>query len=173
MRRKDREMDQSFALGIVDSCEYAVLSMVLGDGTPYGVPLTIAREGNSIYFHSAQEGKKADALRQCGRVSLACVGRTHRMEYDFTTEFESAIVSGTAQELTGEEEKIHALRLICQRHTPKNMGAFDAAIAKSLHRTAVWRITIEDVTGKRKKYDAKGVELKFGRMEDDSDNHSH
>ena len=45
------------------------------------------------------------------------------------------------------------------------MGAFDEAIARSLDRTAVWKVEAEQVTGKRKQYDSQGKEMKFGRME--------
>ncbi len=65
----------------------------------------------------------------------------------------------------GGPGKIHALRLICQRHTPANMAEFDEAIRRSLPRTAIWRIEIREITGKRKKFDAQGQEMKFGRME--------
>ena len=48
----------------------------------------------------------------------------------------------------------------------EDMDAFDDAIARSLDRTAVVRITLTDLpTGKRKKYDSSGEEMKWGRME--------
>ena len=49
------------------------------------------------------------------------------------------------------ELMIRALRLLCQRHTPDNMEGFSRAIAKSLGRTGVWRITVEEITGKAKR----------------------
>ena len=165
MRRKDREMDRDFALGVVDKCEYAVMSMTDTEGEPYCLPLTIARDGDFIYFHSAKDGKKISTLVKNPSVCMSCVGDTKRATDKFTTEFESAIVRGRASEVTDDEEKIHALRLICERHTPANMHEFDAAISKSLSRTAVWKIEISDITGKRKKYDKDGKEMKYGRME--------
>ena len=68
--------------------------------------------------------------------------------------------------VTDEAEKIHGLRLICERFLPQHMDAFDQSIARSLSRTAVVRITLtEPPTGKRKQYDKEGVEMKYGRME--------
>ena len=67
--------------------------------------------------------------------------------------------------LVDDEEKITALRGICQRHTPSNMPDFDNAIERSLPRTGVWKISIESITGKRKKFDKDGNEMKYGRME--------
>lgn len=148
MRRKDREMSREFALSTVDACEYAVLSMTLADGTPYGVPLSIVRDGETVYFHCARSGAKLDALRLHPAVSLACVGSSARATDDFTTAFESAIVFGTAAEVLDDAEKICALRLLCEHHTPTNMAAFDETIRSSLKATGVWKISICEITGK-------------------------
>lgn len=151
MRRKERQMPEEFAWEVVDKCEYAFLAMTAEDGSPYGLPVTIVREGNAVYFHSAMEGRKVACLRRHPRVCLSCVGDTHVPEGKFTTLFESAVAFGTAEEVTEEEEKIHALRILCQRHTPDNMAAFDRAIAASLKRTGIWKITVEEITGKAKR----------------------
>ena len=46
------------------------------------------------------------------------------------------------------------------------MDAFDSAVARSLSRTAVVRVTLSaPPTGKRKQYDKNGDEMKWGRME--------
>ena len=165
MRRTDREMPREFALEVVDKCEWAALGLTDTSNKPYCVPVTIARSGGAIYFHSAMEGRKIDCLRHCPDVCLSCVGDTRRMTNEFSTEFESAMVFGTAYEVNDEAEKIAALHMICERHTPMNMANFDEAIQRSIGRTAVWRIDIASVTGKRKKYDPNGEEMKFGRME--------
>ncbi|WP_434310106.1 pyridoxamine 5'-phosphate oxidase family protein [Hominifimenecus sp. rT4P-3] len=151
MRRKDREMPAEFGEQVADKCEWAVLSMIEEDGAPYCVPLTIVRDGNAIYFHTAKQGQKIHALRKNPKVCLACVGDTKRAAHEFTTEYESAIIRGIAEEVTEDAEKIRALRLLCERHTPTNMGAFDGAIAGSLFRTGVWKIQIQEISAKRKK----------------------
>ena len=151
MRRKDREKDKDFAFMVVDKCEYAVLSMIDTEGKPYGVPISIARQGEFIYFHCAKEGKKSDAIKNHKEVCISCVGDTKREEDKFTTKYESAILYGTAEEVIQEAEKITALRLLCERHTPTNMENFDKAIEQSLSQTAVWKIQINSISGKCKK----------------------
>ncbi len=151
MRRKDREMDRDFALAVVDKCEYAVLAMADEKAEPYCIPLTIARDGERIYFHSAKAGTKTELLHAHPHVCMTCIGDTQRVPEAFTTKFESAVVRGTAREVTDDETKIHALRLICQRHAAAGMDGFDDAIKRSLGRTAVWEIQITDITGKCKK----------------------
>ena len=84
----------------------------------------------------------------------------------FTLEFKSAIAFGKAKIVADDNEKREALRAICQRFLPNHMDAFDAAVARSMSRTAVVRITLtEPPVGKRKQYDANGDEMKYGRME--------
>lgn len=151
MRRKDREMPKEFAIDVADKCEYAFLSVVDENNMPYCVPISIVREGEHIYFHSAHDGFKIDCLRHNANVCLACVGDTYRLPDKFTTKYESAIIRGIAVEITENAEKIFALKKLCERHTPTNMGNFDAAIENSLSRTAVWRIDVTEITGKRKK----------------------
>ncbi|HIU24986.1 MAG TPA: pyridoxamine 5'-phosphate oxidase family protein [Candidatus Copromorpha excrementigallinarum] len=165
MRRKDREMNRDFALYVADKCEYATMAMTDEKGLPYCVPVTIVRKGEYIYFHSAKEGRKIDILRENPSVCISCVGDTYRTPDRFTTEFESAIIFGEAYEVTEDGEKTEALRLLCLRHTPSNMDAFDSSIEKSLFRTGVWKVKIREITGKRKKYDKAGKEMKYGRME--------
>lgn len=165
MRRKDREMDRSFALYVTDKCNYAVISMIKTDGLPYCIPITIARDQDTIYFHSAKEGSKVDILHNNPNVCISCVGDTNKPDDKFTTEYESSVICGKASEITDEEEKIYALRLLCQRHSPNNMINFNKAVEKSLFRTGVWKVDIDSITAKRKKYDADGKEMKFGRME--------
>ena len=165
MRREDREMDKNFAFYVTDKCEYAVIAMTDDDKKPYCLPVTIVRDNDIIYFHSAKEGRKVEVLQKNPYVCMTCVGDTYRPPDKFTTEFESAVLYGTAAEVTDDNEKIHALELLCRRHTPANMHMFDAAVERSLSRTGVWKIEISSITGKRKKYDKDGVEMKYGRME--------
>ena len=48
------------------------------------------------------------------------------------------------------------------------MDAFEAAVERSILRTAIVRITLtEPPVGKRKQYDDNGEELKYGRKEID------
>ena len=164
MRRKDRQMPKEFALHVVDKCEYAVLSMI-SNNQPYCLPITIVRVEENIYFHCAKAGEKYEALLKNPNVCLACVGDVNVVPQRFTTEYESAIVKGKATLVESDDEKIMALKVLCQRYTPSNMSQFDSAINASLERTAIFKISIDEITGKRKKYDKNGIEMKFDRME--------
>ena len=151
MRRKDRGLSKELALAVTDSCAYSIMATVNPDGSPYCIPLSPAREGEWLYFHCAPEGHKIENLRRQNRVCVTCVGDTKVIPRDFSLEYESAVISGAAFEVTGREEKIHALDLIGRRYTPDDMDLFDEAIQRSLERTAVWKIHIDEISGKGKK----------------------
>ena len=151
MRRKDRETTREEALAILDRSSCGVLSTVDGGNNPYCVPLSLVRCGEWLYFHCALEGHKLDILRARPKVCVAFVGTVTFPENHFTAVYESAIVFGTAEEVTGDTEKLHGLRVISERFTPKNMNAFDEEAKKMLSRTGVWKIHIDEITGKRRK----------------------
>ena len=156
MRKSGRQRDALWALDVFDKAPYVTMSMTRPDGTPYGLPLNMARKDeNTFYFHCASEGEKIDCLRHNPVVSLSAVSRcTPAYEADrnnFTEHYNSAIALGKAELVTDVAEKIDALRLICERFLPKHMAHFDEAIARSLDRTTVVRITLtEPPVGKAK-----------------------
>lgn len=171
MRKKSREMDAAWALEVMDKAPYMTVSMTDVNGMPYSVPLSLARvNDNTFYFHCATEGKKLDILRTNPHVCLTAVSKCKPTvgpkDGSFSLEYKSAIAFGRTEIVTDDAEKREALRAISQRFLPNHMDAFEAALERSMARTAVVRITLtEPPAGKRKQYDANGDEMKYGRME--------
>lgn len=156
MRKASRQKDVLWALEVFDKAPYVTVSMSRPDGTPYGLPLSLVRNGNdTFYFHCACEGEKIDCLTANPVVSLSAVSRcSPRYEAEknnFTEYFNSAVAIGRAQIVTDDNEKTEALRLLCQRFLPSYMEHFDEAIARSLAITTVVKITLlEPPVGKSK-----------------------
>lgn len=161
MRRKDREMPADFARMVLDGSLWVTLAMLDPEGNPYAVPVSIVREGDHVYFHAAKAGRKTRCLKNRPQVCLVAVSEARPVAQHFSMEFSSAVVRGTALEVLDQEEKIHALRLLCQRYAGENMDNFEEAVERSLSRTAIWKIALEELSGKRKKYDASGAEMTF------------
>lgn len=186
MRRKDRAMSEEFGLDVIDKSKYGVLSVVDDEKAPYSLPLSIVRDDNTLFFHSAKEGKKVELFKDDTPVSVVFVGETHipenfsktqleEMAKDeskaiqfiskvFTTEFESAVVVGKIKLVEDREQKIKALKLICEKYTPEKMDYFPIAIKAGLDKTNIYSIGIGEVTAKRKKYDVNNEEMKWERM---------
>lgn len=164
-------MDSKWALEIMRKAPYITVSFTRADGTAYGVPLSLACISDDLwYFHCAPEGDKLEAIAVHPEVCLSAVTKCQPTvgpkDGSFTLQYRSAIAFGKAEIVTDTEEKIQALRAISQRFLPQHMDAFEEAVRRSLHRTAVVRITLSaPPTGKRKQYDQNGDEMKYGRME--------
>lgn len=187
MRRKDREMSEDFGRQVIDRADYGVLAVTDPNGLPYALPLSVARDGDRLYFHSAQAGTKVDYLNGGKEVAVVFVSEVRvpelfsteelqQLAQDpdaagklgskvFTTEFASAIARGKARMLIDDEEKLHGLKVICQKFTPGKMDLFDLAANGALKITAVYEVRIESLTAKRKKFDPSGKEMKFKRMQ--------
>ena len=121
MRRKDRELMPEEAWEIVDRCADGVVSMVDDAGAPYAVTVNLVREDNRVYFHSAMAGKKADCMRKHPNVCVACVESGAEIDQPgLTTRYASAILTGTAAEVTDAAEKVNVLRLLCRKLAPEN-----------------------------------------------------
>lgn len=70
-------------------------------------------------------------------------------EPGLTTYYASAVVRGTAREITDADEKRRALRLLCARFAPSIPAEKISCIESGPAYTAVWCIEIESVTGKQ------------------------
>ena len=164
-------MDAAFALEVLDKAPYVTVSFTRPDGTPYGVPLSLARaDDKTFYFHCAMEGEKLDCIAANPMVALSavtkCAPTVGPKDGSFTLQYKSAIAIGKAEIVTDKDEKIEALRAICLRFLPHHMDAFDDAISRSLERRAVVKITLTaPPTGKRKQYDKQGDEMTNERVQ--------
>lgn len=156
MRKASRQKDEKWALDVFDRSPYITVSMIRPDGTPYGLPLNVVRrDEKTFYFHCAAEGEKIDCLRHNPVVSLSAVSKCspkyEAEKNNFTEHYHSAIAIGKAEFITDDKEKAEALRLLCERFLPNYMQHFEDAIARSLERTTIVKITLtEPPVGKSK-----------------------
>ncbi|EJP22402.1 pyridoxamine 5'-phosphate oxidase [Peptostreptococcaceae bacterium AS15] len=152
MRRKDRQKDEKFALEVVDSSQFANISMYDGK-EPYTVVISHVRKGESIYFHCAKAGRKIDILKENPRVCVSFVSQnipTYETD-NFTTLFKSAIFYGNAVFVTDEDEKKDALKILCEKYLPEYMENFDSAMKRSFAVTQIIRIDFESFSAKEKR----------------------
>ena len=152
MRRKNCQTTEAEAWEIVDQSLYGVVSMVDLQGNPYSVPLNLWRDGCCLYFHSAMEGCKIACLRAHPRVSVCFVSEARVIPEAMTTKYASALAVGTAGEVTDPEEKLRAARLLCSRYAvPGDHPDIREGFASCMPRTAIWKITVEEITRKARK----------------------
>lgn len=158
VRRQDRLLEKAAAVDLLRTGEYGILSMVETrheEKAGYAIPVNYVWDGeNSIYIHCASDGYKLNCLKENPEVSFCVTGHTRVIPHKFTTEYESIIVRGRMNtELTSDECR-NALMLILDKYTPLDKETGMAYIGKSLHRTNVIRLDIEEISGKTKQMQA-------------------
>lgn len=153
VRRQDRLLDEKEALSLLQQGEYGVLSMVREDGqSAYGVPLNYVWDGHSaIYLHGAPEGEKLRCIRACPEVSFCVVGTTEVISNQFTTEYESIVLTCSACVGLPDDERLHALKLLLAKYSPDDMEVGLAMARKSFARTEIIRLDIRSWSGKCKR----------------------
>lgn len=188
MRRKDREMSAEFGLQVIDQAEYGVLAAAdPASDRPYAVPLSLVRRGQTLYFHSARAGTKVDLLKDGTPVRIVFVakaavpglyepqeardlleggkGTSFVTSKVFTTEYSSAIVTGTIRIVEVNEDRDSeyslALEAVCAKYVPDMMEFFELALNSAYSTTKVFAVDIEEIKAKRKKFDDNKEELKW------------
>lgn len=149
MRRKDREIvDRAEIDAIIRSANLMRIALVDGD-MPFLVPVFYAFDGSALYFHSAQAGTKIDLMKRNNNICFEISVDHGFIESDEACDFEArhrtVIGIGKAVFVDDETEKIKALDGIVAHFTQKKFKYPQA----NLDRTAVIRIEIESIKGKK------------------------
>ncbi len=152
MRRKEKEITDIKSIEeIIDKANVCRLAMSIDD-YPYVVPVNFGYQDKIIYFHSAKEGKKVDILKQNNKVCFEFDIDHELVESEkgcnWGMKFRSVIGFGKTSFIEKTEKKQKALKIIMQQYTAKQ---FDFP-TKQLNNTLVWKIVIEQITGKKSGY---------------------
>ncbi len=151
MRRKDREIADRIAIdGIISRCKICRIALCK-NGQPYVLPLNFGYDGKYLYFHSANEGKKIEMIKQNNRVGFE-FDILHEIitadkPCEWSAKFESVVGSGTAEFIESEPEKSKALECILRQYG----GSFSEFNDSSLSSVVIIRVNIVSISGKEKK----------------------
>lgn len=151
MRRKDKEIKDGAAIRrIIDKAGICRLGLCR-DNVPYIVPVCFGFDGKSLYFHTAREGMKIDYIAANNRVcfeledEVEAVSNEIACEWSFS--FYSVIGFGTVEELTDPTLQARALGWIMKHYSNRE---WDFS-GRSFENIRVWRIHIDQMTGKKSK----------------------
>ena len=149
MRRKEKQVTDSTAIeSIIDRAQICHLAMVDCDA-PYVVPLNFGYQDNSLYCHSAAEGRKISILERNPRVCFCLYAGVELALADqacgWTTHFESVIGDGVARVLTDHEAKIAAYNIIMAHYS---QGPFTFK-EKALQKSVIIRVDVTALSAKR------------------------
>ena len=147
MRRFKQALDGARCADVLKNGSRGILAVNGDDGYPYTIPLNYVYDGGRIYFHSAVEGHKADAIQRDGRASFCVLEQLELSEDGWSYFFDSVVAFGRVSVVEDEAERIGKLRLLGQKYFP-DVQMVESDISKNAHRALVLCLEIEHLSGK-------------------------
>ena len=148
MRRHRQQLSQKESISIIERATSGTLALLGDDDYPYAVPISFVYHDGCLYFHSAVEGHKIDAIRRHDKASFCVIDQDDVHGEQYTTFFRSVIAFGHISIIEDEDEKIAAARMLGNRYNPNHDEALKKEMEKGLHRMVMLRMNIEHLTGK-------------------------
>ena len=159
VRRADRAVtDEGWIKEFLRRAAYGALATAV-DGQPFiNTNLFVYDEtAQAIYLHTAQIGRTQANIEANPRVcfSISQMGRLlpAAEALEFSVEYAGVTVFGAITQITDDVEKEHGLQLLLNKYFPHLRPGRDyrPITPEELKRTAVYRLTIEQWSGKQKK----------------------
>jgi nitroimidazol reductase NimA-like FMN-containing flavoprotein (pyridoxamine 5'-phosphate oxidase superfamily) len=156
MRRKDKEItDINDKISIIKKCKVCRLGLS-EDNKPYIVPLNYGYDFKentlTLFFHSANEGKKIDIIRQNNNACFEIDCDTKLIDAEkacsYSYEFKSVTGFGKIIFLETASEKKYGLNRIMENQTGKE-EAYNFP-EEMLKKVTVYKMVVEEFTGKQK-----------------------
>ncbi len=149
MRRNDREISDFPQIEKIIRKSTICRLGLCESNRAYIVPMNFGYRDRTLYFHSADAGKKVGLLRAnpevCFEFDIDHGIVRGENGCDWSTRYQSVIGFGKAVIIESIEEKRDALDILMANYSD---GVFDYPFA-SIERTFVFKVEIESVTGKQ------------------------
>jgi nitroimidazol reductase NimA-like FMN-containing flavoprotein (pyridoxamine 5'-phosphate oxidase superfamily) len=133
---------------VIQNSLYCHLSCC-SDNDPYLVPIAFGYDGDYLYFHTGQAGKKIEIWKNNTRVCLAFESNVKINSHpdracDWSFSYQSVLMHGTVEEVTEPNQKEHGLAVIMKQYSSRNWKY----PAEKVLQTRIWRVTPTDLTYK-------------------------
>ena len=150
MRRNVQQLSQEESEAVLLRGTAGVLALMGDKAFPYAVPISYVYDGEHIYFHSATEGHKIDAIERNPNASFAVIDQDEVIPEKYTTAFRSVIVFGSIRIIEDDAEKLAAIRKLAVKYAPDNTEQQHAAeIDGAWSRFCMLEMSIAHMTGKQ------------------------
>lgn len=158
VRRQDRQVeDDSWIKGMLHRSPLAVLSTLFG-GQPFinSNIFVYDEEQHLIYMHTARDGRTRSNVERDERVcfSVCEMGRLlpAKTAKEMSVEYSGVVIFGTAAIVVDQAEAQHGLKLLLDKYFPHLTYGEDyrSITTEELEQTTVYRIRIEQWSGKKK-----------------------
>ena len=149
MRRKKQELSGQEVLDVLHKGTSGVLALFGDNDYPYAVPISYVYDDGKIYFHSAKNGHKIDAIQRTAKASFCVIDKDLVVPEEYTTYFRSVIAFGKIRVIEDDREKRAAIEKLAIKYAPEDTSANrDDAISRGWKPLCILEMTIDHITGK-------------------------
>lgn len=150
MRRSNQQLNKTEAEAVLLRCSSGVLAVSGENDYPYAVPLNFVYHNNKVYFHSALQGYKIDAMRKNPKVSFAVIDKDTIVSKEYTSYFRSVIIFGLVEIVEGKE-RYEAFKALVEKYSHDQPEESKHREINKCTGSSVYAINIEHMTGKASK----------------------
>ncbi len=148
MRRHKQALSIDRCRMILSDARRGVLAVQGEHGYPYTVPLDFVYHDGKLYFHSAREGHKLDAIEKDGRCSFCVIQQDALSDDGWSYYCSSVVVFGHIRLVETDEGRRDALTALGQKYFPAELSVAQE-IERDYDRVAVLELIPDHITGKR------------------------
>ncbi len=149
--REKANYDKATVHAILDAALVAQVGFIQ-DGAPVVVPMIFGREDETIYLHGA---RKARVIRLLEQTDRACVNVTlidgivyARSAFNSSMNYRSVTVFGHPRLVDGNNEKLHAMRVISEHTMPGRWDELRDPLEREIKKTGVIALSIDSASAK-------------------------
>ncbi|MFL6140165.1 MAG: pyridoxamine 5'-phosphate oxidase family protein [Frankiaceae bacterium] len=144
--------DRAVIDAVLDEGLVAHLGVVGDGGQPYVLPVGYGRAGDGVLVHGSSASRlfrlAAEGAPACLTVTLLDGVVLARSTFSSTMNYRSVVVLGEAVAITGEDEKLAALRTLSERLAPGHFDYSRPPTAQELKATTVLRLPLTESSAK-------------------------
>lgn len=150
MRRFRQALPEQECREILAGAYRGTLSVIGDGGYPYALPVNFLYADGHIWFHSALEGHKMDALKTCDKACFTVIDEPVKEADDWWYHVRSVICFGRIWVVTDDAERLARLRQLGAKYFPEGYD-IDSDLVKNGPRAAILDFEVDHMSGKRVK----------------------
>jgi nitroimidazol reductase NimA-like FMN-containing flavoprotein (pyridoxamine 5'-phosphate oxidase superfamily) len=146
--------DRQRMIEIINRCEVCHVAMVDSYNNPYVLPFNFGFRENTIFLHSAQQGKKMDILKNNGQVCIAFStdymlrNTSPDVACSYGMKYRSVLVFGKIEFVEDFDQKKDVLNIFMKKYVGREFS-FNAP---AINEVAVYKVIPEKMTGRESGY---------------------
>ena len=148
MRRFKQLLSNEVAVEVLERNTGGTLALLGDEDYPYAVPISYVYTDGKIYFHSAKEGHKIDAIKNHNKASFCVIDKDQIVPEKYTTYFRSVIAFGKIRIIEDKSEIRKFATILAMKYSADFAEGIPEEIDSTINNMVIIEMEIEHMTAK-------------------------